>query len=155
MTRSGARYEEVRCDTYPSRSVSQRLQLRALPLLHMPGWALATRVPAYRRRLLAFAAEWQPSLVHVAYHVMGQAIGALPRAVPVVLTEHEPGVTSARDAVIGCRGFRGVRARLEAAAWTRFERRVLTQVNAVVVFTGEDGGRWPPWSAACRLSRFL
>jgi glycosyltransferase involved in cell wall biosynthesis len=77
--------------------------------------------------------------VQVEYHVMAQYLSALDGcAAPRVLVEHEPGAATMHALARLERGYSGVVARLDALAWTRFERSILRRVQAVVTFTKRD-----------------
>jgi glycosyltransferase involved in cell wall biosynthesis len=77
--------------------------------------------------------------VQVEFHVMGQYLPALDACpAPRVLTEHEPGVKAARDLLVAQRGFARLPHWLAFLAWERFERMIISQVQAVVVFTEID-----------------
>lgn len=104
-----------------------------------PRWALKLDVPSYRARLRSLMLEWRPDVVQIEYHVMGQYASALDgHAVPRIMTQYEPGVTAARDAQRAARGLKRVPAALQVAAWERYERRVMQQVDAIVAFTERD-----------------
>jgi len=104
-----------------------------------PLWAAVTAVARFDARVRAIARTWQPDIVQIECHVMGQYISALDDCpAPLVLTEHEPGVKAARDLWGSSEGLAKARYRLAALAWERFERSVIRQVQAVVVFTDSD-----------------
>ena len=105
-----------------------------------PLWAAVTAVAPFGKRLRAIVRTWQPDIVQIECHVMGQYISALDGyPAPRVLTEHEPGAKAARDLWRSSKGLARARHRLAAIAWERFERSVIRQVQAVVVFTERDG----------------
>ena len=80
-------------------------------------------------RLQAVVADWQPDVVQFEFHVLaGHGSSADPARVVVV---HEPGSDAAAAAG-------GLLARVDAWAWRRYERRVLSAADAVVVFSDED-----------------
>jgi hypothetical protein len=64
------------------------------------------------------------------------ALGTCPAA--RVLSEHEPGLARARDSPRTARGSARMLALLDLAAWQRYERWVLRQVDATVAFTERD-----------------
>jgi glycosyltransferase involved in cell wall biosynthesis len=113
---------------------------RILSLLRgRPLWVAVTAVAVYRARLRKFVQTWQPDIVQIECHVMGQYIPALEGCpAPRVLTEHEPGAKAARDLWESSAGLAKAGYRLAALAWERFERSVIRQVQAVVVFTESD-----------------
>ena len=117
-----------------------RWSSRVIALLRgRPLWAAVTAVPSFEVRVRAIAHTWQPDIVQIESHVMGQYISALDGCMaPRVLTEHEPGAKAARDLWKSSQGLKKARYWLAALAWERFERSVIRQVQAVVVFTESD-----------------
>jgi glycosyltransferase involved in cell wall biosynthesis len=83
---------------------------------------------------------------------MGQYVSALDEcSVPRVLTEHEPAAKAAHVLGESRTGLARVGYRLAALAWERFERSVIRQVDAVVVFTESDGKAIAPLVTAQTL----
>jgi glycosyltransferase involved in cell wall biosynthesis len=80
---------------------------------------------------------------------MGQYLSALDRC-PArrVLTEHEPGAKAARDLWESSEGIAKACYWIAALAWERFERSVIRQVQAVVVFTESDRRAIVPFATA-------
>ena len=112
-----------------------------------PLWAAVTAVARFDARLRAVVQAWQPDIVQIECHVMGQYIAALNGCpAPRVLTEHEPGMKAARDLLQLSEGFAKVRCGLATFAWERFERSVIRQVDAVVVFTENDRAAIAPFA---------
>jgi len=104
-----------------------------------PLWVAGSAVTAYRARVRTIAKTWRPDIVQIEYHVMGQYLCALNGCrAPRVLTEHEPGAKAARDMWQSRRGFARAPHYLNQLAWERFERAIIGQVQAVVVFTEAD-----------------
>jgi glycosyltransferase involved in cell wall biosynthesis len=110
------------------------------------GWALGQpmqvadwNIPALHRRAAALAAAWRPEVVQVEYHIMGQYLPALSACpAPRVLTEHDLGAAAARERASAATGLRQAIGRIDARAWERYERAIMRQVQAVVVFTERD-----------------
>ncbi len=139
-----------RCDlveeiTRPSHghSLAQRglrnLRLIISLLCGNPTWATNWAVAGYESRARSLARSWQPDIVQLEYHVMGQYLSALDNCpAPRVLIEHEPGIKAARDLWQSQRGFARVKHYLNMLAWKRFERAIVERVQAVVVFTERD-----------------
>jgi glycosyltransferase involved in cell wall biosynthesis len=120
-------------------SLAQRWSRLNSLLRGRPLWATFTAVAAYRARVRTLARTWQPDIVQIEFHVMGQYLSALDGCrAPRVLTEHEPGAKAARDMWQSRRGFARVPYYLNRLAWERFERTIFGQVQAVVVFTEND-----------------
>ena len=104
-----------------------------------PMWAAGCAIEAYRTRVRALVKTWRPDIVQIEYAVMGQYLCALDGyPAPRVLTEHEPGAKAARDLLNGHRGIGRLGYWVDWLAWQRFERHIIKQVQAVVVFTGRD-----------------
>jgi glycosyltransferase involved in cell wall biosynthesis len=117
----------------------RRLRLSAGLLRHRPTWVTRWRVAEYARRLRAISREWEPSLIQLEFHVMGQYLDALADCpAPRVLVEHEPGVAAACDRWEHSTGIGRLVARWDLAAWRRYEPAVLNGVQAAVVFTQRD-----------------
>jgi glycosyltransferase involved in cell wall biosynthesis len=117
--------------------VRRRIRLRTALLLGIPTWAAERSAPGYAERVAASVREWQPDLVQLEFHVMGQFLPALAETrAPRVLVQHEPGAAGAAEK--GRHGMGRLRRRLEVRAWRQFEQRVMREVDAVVVFTERD-----------------
>lgn len=107
-----------------------------------PDWVRESWSPEMAKACTELAAEIRPDVVHFEFHVMGQYIPLIRKAAPearCIVTEHEPAVTSIK----GFGGeYRGIRQRLSSfarrVAWSRYERRTLSQADAVVAFTEKD-----------------
>jgi glycosyltransferase involved in cell wall biosynthesis len=131
--------DEVIRESALPRTPQGRLRNRILPLVQTPGWVLGTENSALRQRLRSLVAAWRPDIIHIAYHVMGQyADDVVAPGVQLVLTQHEPGVSTANDALRRARGIRRVPAALKRAVWAKYERRIMSRMDAIVVFTEED-----------------
>jgi glycosyltransferase involved in cell wall biosynthesis len=105
----------------------------------LPMWAAGSAIKAYRARVRAVVKTWHPDIVQIEYPVMGQYLSALDGCrAPRVLTEHEPAAKAARDLLKGHRGVGRLGYWIDWLAWQRFERKIVKQVQAVVVFTERD-----------------
>jgi glycosyltransferase involved in cell wall biosynthesis len=94
----------------------------------MPRWVAAWRSPALHALVRETARVWRPDVVQIEFHVMGQYVTALADcAAPRVLTVHEPGVSAS-----------GSRSEAEGRRWDRYERWLLSRVDAAVTFTEAD-----------------
>src|SRR6185369_10146435 len=88
---------------------------------------------------VARARSWQPDVVQLEYHVMGQYIAVLRGcAAPRILVEYEPGVQAASDARKAQRGLASVVGWLDEMAWRRYERAVIESADSTIVFTERD-----------------
>jgi glycosyltransferase involved in cell wall biosynthesis len=104
-----------------------------------PSWASGTWSEALMQRIKQVAQTWNPDIIHFEYHVMGQYCRVANEcAVPCVVTEHEPGITAAREHGVVTREWRNLMLWWRYWTWARFERRILNKANAVVVFTERD-----------------
>lgn len=111
-----------------------RSLLRGWPL-----WVAGCSVAAFRSRVRALAATWRPDIVQVEFHVMGQYLSSLDDCpAPRLLIQHEPGASAARDIWESSRGIARAIRYCDMLAWERFERTIISQVQAIVVFTERD-----------------
>jgi glycosyltransferase involved in cell wall biosynthesis len=129
-----------RSSRWPDPLSARRRARLAIGLMgKRPTWVTRWSVRAYRRRLHRLARDWNPSIVQLEFHIMGQYLEALEGcSAPRVLVEHEPGIAAARDRYERAAGLERLLARWELAAWDRFEPRMLRRVQAAVVFTERD-----------------
>lgn len=112
------------------------IRLRARLLCGVPLHVTGTAAHAYSAEVERISAEWKPDLVQIEFDVMGRFLGALARTpAPRILVVHEPGLDAAREGREP--GGRLIR-RWDVRAWRRFTRRLLSDVQAVVVFTERD-----------------
>ncbi len=111
-----------------------RSLLRGWPL-----WVAGCSVAALRSRVRVLAETWRPDIVNVEFHVMGQYLSCLGKCpAPRLLIQHEPGAAAARDHWQSSRGIARVIRYFDMLAWERFERTILSWVQALVVFTECD-----------------
>jgi glycosyltransferase involved in cell wall biosynthesis len=107
------------------------LLLHGVPL-HVAGMA----GKAYSAEVERVSADWKPDLVQIEFDVMGRFLGALGQTTaPRILVVHEPGLDAAREG--RAPGGRVLRL-LDVRAWRHFTHRLLSGVQAVVVFTERD-----------------
>ncbi len=121
---------------------SRVVELVRLLLGSPPDWVRESWSAEMVKACTELAREIGPDVVHFEFHVMAQYIPVVRKAARearCIVTEHEPGVVSA-----GARRQegRGTRQRLGSwirrRAWARYERRTLSQADAVVTFTRKD-----------------
>src|SRR5919202_716315 len=133
--------EEVERPDWSSTSIRRLtggLRTRLRLFAGTPLWACEVDVPAYRERLRAVLAEWQPDIVKIEYSVMGTYLRDLEGAgAPIVLVEPDPASHAALDLQRVSRRKRLLR-RLDVLAWKQFEPNVLHRVDAAVVYTARD-----------------
>ncbi len=99
-----------------------------------PHWVAKWSVPQVHRRLRALVRAWQPDVVQLDFHLMGQYLPALRGWTgPRIMVAHEPSSTAAPDS-----GGRGIRRWVHRLTWQRYEQRVVDGVDTVVVFTPQD-----------------
>ena len=131
------RVESVAIPTHVS--LGTRLARRTAGVRGIPAWAAWVDVPEMAKRVRELATTWHPDVVHFEYHVMGQYATALPdRAATRILSEYEAGVLAAREHIPSARSDGGLPAAVQRRAWARFERRVMSLVDAVIVFSDRD-----------------
>lgn len=123
----------------PWSRLSRGGRLLASLLRRRPMWGADWASMAFVRRVREIARAWQPDLVQIEYHIMGQYIQALDECpAPRVLVEYEPGTRSAPY----LKGLPSIVKeplhRVDRLAWQSFEPAVLSGVQAVVVFTECD-----------------
>src|SRR6266567_3979047 len=124
------------------KAVAQLLLRQARLLLSLfrgkPLWVTDWANHAYAARLRLLVQRWEPDIIHVDYHIMGQYLDALTSSkAPRVLTEHEPAQRAAP--YLRSHSLAGqVINHYDKRAWRHFERAVIDQVQAVVVFTDVD-----------------
>jgi glycosyltransferase involved in cell wall biosynthesis len=108
--------------------------LRGVPL-----WVSYTWSARYAKAIRDTVAEWQPDVVQIEYHVMGQYLEALGTSrARTVLRQLEPGAATAQDRNSQRRGVGRVKNALDCSAWRRYERDLMRRVDAVVALTPED-----------------
>lgn len=116
-----------------------------------PLWAIDRFAAAYEHRVKSLLQSWQPDIVQIEFHVMGQYLPALlGYPSPRILIEHEPGVETAQEFMDSPFARGRVRPLLDLLAWKRFEPSIIRKVDTVVVFTERDrkairdlGGKTP------------
>lgn len=140
LTAQCAWTEAVPLPAPPARPAWQaKPRVLARALAGRPLWLGDTAAPAYAERLAAVAQAWQPDIIQLEYHTMGQYVGALSQVrAPRVLNQYEPGTQAALDKTRSPQRAGRWLPYLDALAWYRYERRLLRQVQAVVVFTERD-----------------
>lgn len=111
-----------------------RSLLRGWPL-----WVTGCSVAAFHSRVRVLAETWRPDIVNVEFHVMGQYLSSLDDCqAPRLLIQHEPGASAARDLWQSSWGIGRAIRYFDMLAWERFERTIISQVQAIVVFTERD-----------------
>lgn len=123
----------------PLRRLGRRLRVAGALARGTPSVVTGGTHPEFAHAVRELARTWHPEVVQLEFHVMGAYLEALAgiRA-PRVLRQHEPGAATASDRTRyrpGLARFAGV---LERRAWTRYERDIMAQVDAVVALTARD-----------------
>lgn len=135
------RCEIVREVARPMPNVGWRLRFRLLYsfLQRKPIWATMWSVPIFENELRSLVREWRPDIVQLEYHIMGQYLAVIgDDAGPRILTQYESGVRAARDLEQVTKGYIRVLHGLDRRVWDRYERRILSEIDAVVVFTEQE-----------------
>jgi glycosyltransferase involved in cell wall biosynthesis len=125
-----------RVERGPGTRIGTAFRVKAGLLRGLPTWASELATPGFAERLANLAASWRPDVVQVEFPATGIYLPALDSCpAPRVLVEHDATLRDLRD-------FGGplgpVVQALDTRAWGRFERRVMGQVQVVVVFTERD-----------------
>lgn len=113
-----------------------RIGLKLALLRGIPTWASEVTDAGLTTRVRKLASAWEPDVVQLEFPVAGRYLPALRDCpAPRVMTDHEGSVRDLRE-------WRGplapITRALDDRAWRRFERGVMEQVQAVVVFTARD-----------------
>jgi glycosyltransferase involved in cell wall biosynthesis len=118
-----------------------------------PMWVADWSSRAYAARVRAVAEAWQPDLIQIEYHIMGQYLSSLRTCrAPRVLTEHEPAGRAA-PYIRSSSPIAGLLNRYDRHAWSRFERGVVHGVHAIVAFTEADQAAVEALKPAARIVR--
>ena len=119
--------------------LGRRLRVWKELVIGRPLWATDRFSTAYDARLKTLLETWQPDIVQIEFHIMGQYLSALTDCpAPRILVQHEPGEESARELMKASLAQRWIIPQFDLLAWKRFERNVIRQVQTVVVFTERD-----------------
>lgn len=111
----------------------------SLVLMLRPMWVTDWASNDFRQRLRQFIHKWPADVVLFEFHIMGQYLPELNETnSPKILTIHEPGSLSAPYLKRLNPGLNRLVDALDKAAWRRFERSILPNFQALVVFTGRD-----------------
>ncbi len=153
-----ARCEIVEAVPHPPTAAggAWRARLRAVAglLAGRPLWVSDFAVPAFAERLRRLADSWQPEIVQIEYHLMGQYVTGLRQCrAPRVINQYEPGSPAAWDRWRSPRRAGRLMPWLDWQAWERYERRLARQVQAIVVFTERDQRATQRQSPAARVVR--
>ena len=139
--------------TFPQRWLQRARIVRSL-LRGNPRWVAQWSVRSYETRVRTLAQAWQPDIVQIEYHVMGQYLPALSGcAAPRVLIQHDPGAVAARNRRQIRRGLPKLLAHLEVRAWERYEGAIMREVQAIVVFTDRDRRALAPFARRLPIVR--
>lgn len=104
-----------------------------------PMWVSDWKSTEYMQRVRAIVQRWRPDVAHIEYHAMAQYLPALRNSSAVrILTEHDPGITRARELYETRHGLDRIIHYLDMLSWERFERKVISEVQSVIVFTEHD-----------------
>ncbi len=146
------RVEEV---PYPRHlTFATRLARRTAALRGIPSWASFVDVPEFAHRLREIMTTWHPEIVHFEYHVMGQYARGLPdHRAARILSEYEAGVLAAREHMATGSDGGALESSLQRRAWERFERRVIGDMDAVVVFSDRDKAALAPLAGETPIVR--
>jgi glycosyltransferase involved in cell wall biosynthesis len=113
--------------------------IASLLFMLRPMWVTDWANNAYRKRVRHFIRQWPADIVLFEYNIMGQYLPELKETcLPKVLTIYEPGTRSAPYLKrLHPKINRPIDA-LDKLAWRRFERSIIPNFQALVVFTDGD-----------------
>ena len=103
-----------------------------------PKWVSHLASARFSQMLRRIDNSWRPTVLHVEHTVMGRFLDVVDPALPRVLRPFEPAAASARELATLTRGAERVSAAIDVRVWQRFERRVVSKVDAVAALTEED-----------------
>jgi glycosyltransferase involved in cell wall biosynthesis len=116
-------------------------------------WVRRWHVPAFSDQLRNLVQTWHPDIVQFEFHLMAQYAGSIrPAAVPLVLVQHEPGSSIARERCHYSGWLNRPIVLADYYAWRRYERRMLAGFDRVVTFTDRDGEAARTANAAVRTT---
>jgi glycosyltransferase involved in cell wall biosynthesis len=134
--------------------LSRRLAWSIGLLRGLPPWANDCRSGRYEQALERLLDEWRPDLVEIHLQAMAQYVDvAARRGIPCVLVDYDPASTWADELRGAASGPRRLMARLEAAAWRRYERATRPQFDAIVVFAERDLDAVRPTAGSAIVTR--
>lgn len=117
----------------------QRLRLMSGLIKGTPFWVSDWSVKTFHRKTSTIVERWQPDIIQLEYHLMGQYLPALGGSrAPRILVEHEPALRAAPYVRTLPPFINDILNRLDRRAWRRFEQSVIAQVHAVVALTEQD-----------------
>ena len=129
-----------------SARVRHRAHLRVNLARGVPLRVTETANRSFAETVRRICNEWPPDIVQIEFDVMGQYVsGLVTCAAPRIVVMHEPGLKTAQE---GREPGGALVHRLDVAAWKRFERRLLAQVQATVVFTDNDRRAVEPFAGS-------
>jgi len=123
--------------SFSERSI-RRGRLAASLLFARPLWVTDWSSRAFSTRVRDVVQNWQPEIIHIEYHVMGQYLSALRRCpAPRILTEHEPAGRAA-PYIQSRNGAARLMNFVDRQVWKRYEPSIIREVQRVIVFTEHD-----------------
>ena len=103
-----------------------------------PMWVTDWYSRVYSEKVRSLIEKWQPDILHVEFHIMGQYLADLRDCEAYrVLTLHESGESSAPFTTSSNR-LAQLLNRYDRKAWRGYEKAILQEVDAIVVFTDRD-----------------
>jgi glycosyltransferase involved in cell wall biosynthesis len=128
---------------WSGQSTRQRLIRSGRLITHLfslrPMWVTDWKSKSFAQQVRSIVQAWQPNLVQIEYHIMGQYLSALDAcAAPRVLGEFEAGGSSAPYLKRIHPYLNSPIQFLDRLAWRRFEPAIVRKVQTVVVFTERD-----------------
>jgi polysaccharide biosynthesis protein PslH len=103
-----------------------------------PLWVTDWACREFSARVRAVVQDWQPEVIHIENHIMGQYLPALSHCpAPRILTEHEPSERAA-PYLQSQNGAVRILNGLDRKLWRRYEASIIRSVQTVIVFTDND-----------------
>lgn len=113
--------------------------IASLLFMLRPMWVTDWASNAFRKRVRQFIRRWPADIVFFEYHIMGQYLPEFKgTGLPKVLTIYEPGTRSAPYLKRLNPEINRLIDAVDKLAWRRYERSILGNFQALVVFTDGD-----------------
>lgn len=117
---------------------ARRGRLVASLIGRRPMWVTDWYSREYAEKVQSTIKKWQPDIVQIESHVMGQYLPAIKGCkVPRVLNIHEPGERAA-PFIVNTSHISRMLNYYDRLAWRHYEQAIVNNVDEIVVFTDQD-----------------